>query len=78
MTLFDDNTAPALDSATSTLTEHSAETSVAPQPQLVPPPEEKPASTDDFASALEIFTTETVGPPGRSPHGSENEAARGG
>ncbi|MBZ5570298.1 MAG: 30S ribosomal protein S1 [Acidobacteriia bacterium] len=66
MTLFDDNTAPTLESATSTLTEHRAdpapETDVAPQPQLVQPQEEKSASTpgaDDFASALEIFTTET-------------------
>jgi len=66
MTLFDDNTAPTLESATSTLTEQRADpapaTDVAPQPQLVQPQEEKSASAsgaDDFASALEIFTTET-------------------
>ena len=61
MTLFDDNTAPALDTATSTLTEQSTETQApAPQPQLVHSQEEKPGgAADDFASALEIFTTET-------------------
>ena len=70
MTLFDDNTAPALDSATSTLTEQSTRSSEsaaaavaqAEQPPRVPRQEEKPAGiagTDDFATALESFTTET-------------------
>jgi small subunit ribosomal protein S1 len=62
MTLFDDNTAPTLDSATSTMTEQtpSVQESLAPveQPRAVRQ-EEKPAGTDDFASALESFTTET-------------------
>jgi len=69
MTLFDDNTAPIIDSATSTLTEqpegsseHSApDAGVQTQPQLAQRPEEKsssPSGSDDFASALEIFTTE--------------------
>jgi small subunit ribosomal protein S1 len=68
MTLFDDNTAPALDSATSTLTEQSTRSQSASavaeagQPPRALRQEEKPAGisgTDDFASALESFTTET-------------------
>jgi len=69
MTLFDDNTAPTLDSATSTMTEQNpgtpegVSTGVAPAEQLrASRQEEKPAGasgTDDFASALESFTTET-------------------
>ena len=64
MTLFDDNTAPTLDSATSTMTEQKPSvqesTEVAPveQPRAVRQ-DEKPAGTEDFASALESFTTET-------------------
>jgi small subunit ribosomal protein S1 len=66
--LLDDNTAPVLDPATSTLTEQNTRSSesaaaVAPaeHPQRVTRQEERPASsgTDDFASALENFTTET-------------------
>jgi small subunit ribosomal protein S1 len=72
--LFDDNTTHNMDSATSTLTEHSeappevsaaevstAEASVAETPQLAPQPDEKPSSAvaEDFASALESFTTES-------------------
>jgi small subunit ribosomal protein S1 len=59
--LFDDNTAPVLDSATSTLTEQnpgspeSTDNSASEHR-----PDEKSASgTEDFASALESFTTET-------------------
>ena len=67
MTLYDDNTAPALDSATltSTLTEPSvgsenpvSESAAAGEPQLVQRTDEKPSGTEDFASALESFTTE--------------------
>jgi small subunit ribosomal protein S1 len=66
MTLFDDNTAQ-LDSATSTMTEHRGSeegakpATTAPEPQQVQSQEEKPASpsADDFASALESFTTVT-------------------
>jgi len=62
--LFDDNSAPVLDSATSTLTEQRGSS---PEPAVAPPqasrrPDDKPASGsggDDFASALESFTTET-------------------
>jgi small subunit ribosomal protein S1 len=67
--LFDDNTAPVLDPATSTLTEQntpspeSAAVVAAVVPaQPAPRLEERPASSsgpDDFASALESFTTET-------------------
>jgi small subunit ribosomal protein S1 len=62
MTLFDDNTAPTLDSATSTMTEQkpSVQESLAPvEPPRAVRQDEKPAGTDDFASALESFTTET-------------------
>ena len=62
--MFDDNSAPVLDSATSTLTEQRGSS---PEPAVAPPqasrrPDDKPASGsggDDFASALESFTTET-------------------
>ena len=68
--MFDDNAAPTLDSATSTLTEQSTPShggegaGVAPaeQPPRLARSDEKPAGTagtDDFASALESFTTET-------------------
>jgi len=67
--LLDDNTTPNMDSATSTLTEHSeagpevstAEASVPETPRDAPHQDEKPssASTEDFASALESFTTES-------------------
>lgn len=68
MTLFEDNTAPVLDSTTSTLTEQSSSPE---SPERVEPAqhthsaartdEKPPASggTDDFASALESFTSET-------------------
>ena len=68
MTLLDDNTAHNLDSATSTTVAEpsaSAPEESTPdhtsQPQAVAPrQEEKPAtSSEDFASALESFTTET-------------------
>ena len=67
MTLFDDNTPHDHDSATTTLTEHAAaledsETAAVPQPpQQTHGHDEKPpvsVGTDDFASALENFTTE--------------------
>jgi small subunit ribosomal protein S1 len=76
--LLDDNTTHNLDSATSTLTEHSEaapeiaaaetatlesstqESSVAETPEHVQHQDEKPsAGADDFASALESFTTES-------------------
>jgi small subunit ribosomal protein S1 len=62
--LFDDNTAPVLDSATSTLTEQNTESSESPteNSSSAARPEEKSGSgsgNDDFASALESFTTET-------------------
>ena len=66
MTLFDDNTAQTLDSATTTLTEQSPPSvtaSVAGAPAAPQPAhEEKPSGasgTDDFASALESFNSET-------------------
>jgi len=70
MTLFDDNTTPNQDSATSTLTEQSVSTieSVPPESTAAEPaqqtqrhPEKVPGSagSEDFASALESFTTET-------------------
>src|SRR6516225_6913160 len=68
MTLFEDNTAHNLDSATSTLQEHAdspVEVNDNPtnhQPAAQPQNhDEKPATSgaDDFASALESFTTET-------------------
>ena len=64
MTLFDDTTAHNLDSTTSALAEPAAspEGSTSPESALQPhQTEEKTAGTsaDDFASALETFTTET-------------------
>jgi small subunit ribosomal protein S1 len=70
MTLFENNTAPVLDSTTSTLTEHnssSPESPERPEPaqpshSAARPDEKQPAGsggTDDFASALENFTSET-------------------
>jgi small subunit ribosomal protein S1 len=64
--LLDDNT-PHNDSATSTLTENiegspessTQPASVAEAPQSAQPQDEKPGSTEDFASALESFTTES-------------------
>ena len=61
MTLSDDNITPTIDSPTSTLTEPAAAEAVA-HPLPAQHFEEKPAATpgaDDFASALESFTTET-------------------
>ncbi len=69
MNLLDDNRTHAFDSATSTITEQpssptertSAAARPPDQPRLVESPEDKPsgaASSDDFASALESFTTE--------------------
>jgi small subunit ribosomal protein S1 len=62
MTLFEDNTSQALD--TPTMTEQSAESAqeVAVAEPNAPAPTDKPvaaAPTEDFASALENFTTET-------------------
>jgi len=70
MTLLDDNATHTIDSATSTLTEQSASPSEASTQEVAvaehtPAPqnhEEKAAATggaEDFASALESFTTET-------------------
>jgi len=64
--LLDDNT-PHNDSATSTLTENiegspessTQPASVAEEPQSAQPQDEKPSSAEDFASALESFTTES-------------------
>jgi small subunit ribosomal protein S1 len=64
--LLDDNT-PHNDSATSTLTENiegspessTQPASVAEAPQSAQPQDEKPSSVEDFASALESFTTES-------------------
>src|SRR5215472_16625967 len=68
MTLFDETNAPYADSSTTTLTEQPTTETQAEQPQTAPPvqsEEAKPsAASDDFASALESFTTEaeeTVG-----------------
>jgi small subunit ribosomal protein S1 len=65
--LFDDNSAHSLDSATTEVAEHPADSSegstlhsVPPQPTATSQPqEEKPGSSDDFAAALENFTTES-------------------
>src|SRR5579872_789789 len=65
MTLFDDNAAQTIDSSTTTMTEHndsaSHDTATSEHHEVTPHPEEKssPSNTDDFASALESFTTET-------------------
>ena len=64
--MLDDNT-PHNDSATSTLTENiegspessTQPASVAEEPQSAQPQDEKPSSAEDFASALESFTTES-------------------
>ena len=64
--MLDDNT-PHNDSATSTLTENiegspessTQPASVAEAPQSAQPQDEKPGSAEDFASALESFTTES-------------------
>ena len=68
MTLFDETNAPFNDSSTTTLTEQPTTETQAEQPQTAQPvqsEEAKPsAASDDFASALESFTTEaeeTVG-----------------
>ena len=72
--MLDDNTTHNMDSATSTLTEHreaepevstmevsTAEPPVAETPEHAPQQDEKPgnAGAEDFASALESFTTES-------------------
>jgi small subunit ribosomal protein S1 len=67
--LFDDSTAHQLDSATSTVVAEETPASsegptlahLAPQPQPEQADDEKPASasSDDFAAALETFTTES-------------------
>jgi small subunit ribosomal protein S1 len=67
MTLFDDNNPHNLDSSTTTLTEHPESSSdsqlfSAAVTEVVPEPahhDEKPAAGEDFASALESFTTES-------------------
>jgi small subunit ribosomal protein S1 len=66
--LFDDNTAHSLDSATTEVAEHAADSSegstlhsVPPQPTATSQPQDEkpPGSSDDFAAALENFTTES-------------------
>jgi len=62
--LFDDNTAPVLDSATSTLTEQNPGSPELPSENssaLLRPDEKSTggSGSEDFASALESFTTET-------------------
>src|SRR5262249_37655271 len=68
MTLFDETNAPYADSSTTTLTEQPTTETQSEQPQAAQPvqsEETKPSlPSDDFASALESFTTEaeeTVG-----------------
>src|SRR5215472_10299108 len=68
MTLFDETNAPYADSSTTTLTEQPTTETPSEQPQTAQPvqsEEAKPSpASDDFASALESFTTEaeeTVG-----------------
>ena len=59
--MFNDNTAPVLDSVTSTLTEQNSGSPESPveNPASAQRPEEKSVSgNEDFASALESFTTE--------------------
>ena len=56
MTLFDDNTTPTLESETATMTEHNPETQ---QLETQAADEKQSAGAEDFASALEIFTTES-------------------
>jgi small subunit ribosomal protein S1 len=66
--LLDDNTAHSLDSATTEVAEHPADSSegstldsVPPQSTATSQPQEEkpPGSSDDFAAALENFTTES-------------------
>jgi small subunit ribosomal protein S1 len=66
--LFDDNTAHSLDSATTEVVERPADSSegstlhsVPPQPTATSQPqdEKQPGTSDDFAAALENFTTES-------------------
>jgi small subunit ribosomal protein S1 len=66
--LFDDNIAHSLDSATTEVAEHPADSSegstlhsVPPQPTTTsqPPDEKPPGTSDDFAAALENFTSES-------------------
>jgi len=66
--LFDDNTAHSLDSATTEVAEHPADSSegstlhsVPPQPTATSQPQDEkpPGSSDDFAAALENFTSES-------------------
>ena len=64
MTLFDDNAAQTIDSEITTMTEHNdsptPEAATSDPHEAMSQPEEKPAvGNDDFASALESFTTET-------------------
>ena len=66
--MFDDNTAHSLDSATTEVVERPADSSegstlhsVPPQPTATSQPqdEKQPGTSDDFAAALENFTTES-------------------
>jgi len=66
--LFDDNIAHSLDSATTEVAEHPADSSegstlhsVPPQPTATSQPQDEkpPGSSDDFAAALENFTSES-------------------
>jgi len=66
--LFDDNTAHSLDSATTEVAEHPADSSegstlhsVPPQPTATSQPQDEkpPGTSDDFAAALENFTSES-------------------
>jgi len=66
--LFDDNTAHSLDSATTEVVERPADSSegstlhsIPPQPTTTSQPqdEKQPGTSDDFAAALENFTTES-------------------
>ena len=66
--MFDDNTAHSLDSATTEVAEHPADSSegstlhsVPPQPTATSQPQDEkpPGSSDDFAAALENFTSES-------------------
>src|SRR5437868_8998451 len=58
MTLFDDSNSTYSDSTTTTLTEQQTSTDAQPD-QQAHEDEQKTAAADDFASALESFTTET-------------------
>ena len=66
--MFDDNTAHSLDSATTEVAEHPADSSegstlhsVPPQPTATSQPQDEkpPGTSDDFAAALENFTSES-------------------